>query len=98
ARCALSCSFFKLVSPAAVIRHRLTAELCLIFELRIVDENDDDLTLYAILEIVPLVLGRDHTVTAEDEIRIRRNGVFRLLRPGHEFVTIFQSSRAAHSR
>ncbi len=64
--------FFVLVSPAAVVGHRLAAEVADAgFEIGIVDQHDRDLALQVdALEVVPLALRRSHAVAAEHHRRV----------------------------
>ena len=61
--------FLILVGPAAVIGHRLAAEVAFAaFEVGVVDEDDDQLAAHVdVLEVVPVSLGRGHSVAGEDQ-------------------------------
>lgn len=60
---------FVLVGPAAVIGHRLAAEVALAgLEVGIVDQHEGDLALQVdALEVVPVTLGRGHAIADEDD-------------------------------
>src|SRR4029078_3426898 len=64
--------FFIFVGPAAVIGHRLAAEIAFSApEVRGVDEHAKDLTVHVLaLEVVPVPLGSLDSVTREDERRV----------------------------
>ena len=86
--CALSCGFLELVCPPAVIGHRFTAEFRLIFKLRVIDKDNDDLALHIDFEIVPLILGRSHAISTEDQIGICGDRLLFTLGPPHKLVAI----------
>ncbi|VTO13307.1 Uncharacterised protein [Brevundimonas vancanneytii] len=72
ARRALTCGFLELVGPAAVIGHGLAAEGVQrrVFEVGVVDQDDDHLAAHVGLEVVPLTLGRADAVADEDQRRV----------------------------
>ena len=57
------------IGPAAVIGHRLAAELAFsTFEVGVVDQHDDDLAAHVdALEIVPSAFGRGHAIADEHQ-------------------------------
>ena len=59
------------VGPAAVIGHRLAAEIAFpALEVGVVDQDDDDLPANVdVLEIVPLPFRGGHAVSGEDDRR-----------------------------
>ena len=69
ARGAAPRGFLIFVGPAAVIGHRLAAEIAFpALEIGVVDEHDEHLALDVVaLEIVPVALGRGHAVADEDQ-------------------------------
>jgi len=83
---ALAGGFLIFVGPAAVVGHRLAAEVAHAgFEVRIVDQHDGDLAFEVhALEVVPFALRRLHAVAHEHQRRIlQRHGLGAVQRRAH---------------
>src|SRR6267142_2271153 len=94
----LSCRLLELVSPSAIVGHRLSAKFGLVFELRVVDQYDNNFALHIVFEIVPLIFGRDDTITAENQFSFCADDRLLSLRPCNEVVRVLQCSLAACAR
>jgi hypothetical protein len=82
-----------LVSPAAVVGHRLAAEcLRVVRDGRIVDEHHQRLSFNVnVLVVVPLVFRSDDAVADKHQVRsINARGVGHVFRPGNDVVLPFQ--------
>ena len=68
---ALARAFFIFVGPAAVIGHRLAAEIAFAaLKVGVVDQHNEDLAAHVLaLEIVPAALGRFHAIADEHQLR-----------------------------
>src|SRR5438445_13635518 len=66
---ATACRFFEFVGPAAVIGHRLAAEIAFAaLEIGVVDEHDEDLAADVLaLQVIPVAFGSRHSVTDKDQ-------------------------------
>src|ERR671913_176964 len=66
---AAACRLLVLIGPAAVIGHRLAAEVPFsAFEVRVIDEHHDELPAnIGVLEVVPLPLGSRDAVAREED-------------------------------
>src|SRR5581483_6638397 len=86
----LTGSLFELIGPAAVIGHGFAAEHLRIVDLRIIDEDHNDLALHTVLKIVPVELRSHDAITGENQVRVDGYRILLLLGPSHKVVGEFQ--------